>query len=327
MTTGLSTTRLPHGSVAVRLETDGAFGIGEASPLPDYSPDTIDEAHDALAGPQTLPAFDADRVTDWLDQLGHLASPAAQFALETAAFDLAGRLRQQPVRALLSSAVPPASIALNALVATEAEAARAFDRGIRTLKVKLGRNEFAEEYAFVRKLRATYPDVAIRLDANGAWPLERAAAYLEQLAELTIEYIEEPVASADMPRLTSPIRLAADESLSRLSTDALLANDSIDIFVLKPMLQGGLRRCLRLADAALAGGANVVVSHMFDGPIARAACAELSLALATKLACGLDAHAALPRWPALNVPQLTDNAIVPTDTVGLGVTGAEALWA
>jgi len=318
----------PWGSAVVRLYSGGAVGVGEATPLPTYSPDTIDDVADALHElPATLPALDPADVRGWLRRIGPLGSPAAQFAIETAAFDVAGKLLATPARALLSPHRPASRVPFNALVADEAGADAAVKRGIRTLKLKVGRGPFRDDYAVIDQLRRRLgDDIAIRVDANGHWKVPHARDYLPALADLGVDYVEEPVPGATLATLPSPVVLAADESLVAVAAAELLGNDAIGVLVLKPMLLGGLLRCLDLAARARDAGARVVVSHMFDGPIARAACAELCLALAPQLACGLDRHAGLNGWPDIITPQLGDNAVVASDTVGLGLSGAEVLW-
>ena len=319
VTPSLTTTQLSHGSVLVRLSLGKVVGMGEATPLPGYSPDSVGAAARALASVTELPGFDAENVPGWVrDTLPALASPAARFAIETAAFDLAGHLRGKPVRELLAVG-DTGRVPINALVTSMADAERALADGIRTVKVKVGRRPFDEDVSFVRNLRAELgDDINIRVDANGKWATHEASSYLEQLDELSIEYVEEPVATAQLSSFASAITLAADESLARVSPRRLLQNSAIRVFVLKPMLLGGLMHCMDLAATARTAGAEVVVSHMFDGPIALAACAELSLALAPRLACGLAPHDGLRRWPKNTVPQLTADAVIASDSVGIG---------
>jgi L-alanine-DL-glutamate epimerase-like enolase superfamily enzyme len=67
-------------------------------------------------------------------------------------------------------------------------------------------------------------------------------------------------------------------------------------------------------------GLGVVVTHLFDGPIAMAAACELALALPKTLACGLDVHDGLTAWPPCDVPQRRNDCLVsPNSTSGLGV--------
>src|SRR5690606_33379374 len=86
--------------------------------------------------------------------------------------------------------------------------------------------------------------------------------------------------------------------------DALLAAGLANVLVLKPMLLGGFLPALALAARARACGAGVVISHLFDGPVALAASAHLAVALGTTRACGLDRHSGLQAWPEIDIPFL-----------------------
>lgn len=314
-------------SALVCLRAGDRMGVGEATPLPGYSTDDVEQAGAALAALSEPPRLDAGDVYGWLGRLGRLASPAAQCAIETAAFDLAGKLRDQPVRALLCPRERFAAVPVNALISDLAGADLALERGITTLKLKLGRQPFARELAMLHDVRARAgAGVHVRADVNRGWSPEQAPGHLTALAELELEYVEEPVPSAALPQLDSPLPLAADESLAELAASRVLDNPAVRVLVLKPMLLGGLVRCIELATVARAAGAEVVVSHMMDGPIALAACAELALALGPRLACGLAPHRGLERWPAIAIPQLAASAIEPADVVGLGCSKVEALW-
>jgi L-alanine-DL-glutamate epimerase-like enolase superfamily enzyme len=67
--------------------------------------------------------------------------------------------------------------------------------------------------------------------------------------------------------------------------------------VLKPMALGGILRCLEIARLAHERRLDVVVSHLFDGPLALAAAAVLALTAGTPgVAMGLDRHAGLDAW-------------------------------
>jgi L-alanine-DL-glutamate epimerase-like enolase superfamily enzyme len=98
-----------------------------------------------------------------------------------------------------------------------------------------------------------------------------------------------------------------DESLGGVAPEALSAllhAAGAHVIVLKPMAVGGFSACVRLADTARALGCDVVVTHLFDGPIAlRAASVLAMLVHSPNLAAGLAPHAGLAIWP--EVPSVT----------------------
>lgn len=313
-----------RGLIVTVRDGRGRAGVGEASPLPGFSPDTLDACEAALAA-VSLPA--ALELADVPSVCAAVPAPAARFALETALLDLLGQSAGIPVAALLAglASLPIAPAPLCALVTDLAagldHVAHALARGIRCIKVKVGRPGcFDDELAFLRAVRARHGDaLSVRLDANRAWTPAQAAHHLERLAEVAPEYIEEP--TGDLFALgASPVPLAVDESLAAMEPgrlDALLASGLVRAVVLKPMVLGGSLPCLALAARARVHGAAAVVSHLFDGPVALAACAHLAVLLHT--ACGLDRHPGLGAFPALDVPHLGADRVKVPVLPGLGL--------
>lgn len=317
-------------------DEDGVRGLGEASPLPGYSPDTLAACRaglEALAGALPL-ALDlasppAAQLQACLEPIP-AELPAARMALETALLDLAGKRLGTSVAALLGGP-PGASVPLAALLPdgelggqiTNLE--RGLTAGLRTFKLKVGRpGRFAKELETIRALRCACPgEWSLRLDVNGAWGLDEARDHLAVLAGEHVELVEQPVAPELLFELTgSPVPLAADETV-RLprAVERLAASGACRAVVLKPMVLGGLLRCLDLARRARDAGMGVIVTHLFDGPVALAAACELALALdPPPLACGLAPHPALAAWPAVRPPQLRGDRIVPHAGAGHGVT-------
>jgi o-succinylbenzoate synthase len=312
------------------IDADGRIGCGEASPLPGYSSDSLARCEEDLTGLRAgeLPAPEPGTpVEPQLRELGaQVAAPAARFALECAWLDLLGQATGRSLAALLGR-VAFSSIPLAALVDAPSEAeslalARlAVAKGIRVLKLKVGRpGAFDRELALARRLRHELgPEVALRLDANRAWSPEETPARLAALAEIAPELVEEP--SPIWPT-ASPVPLALDETLQQPDSEVCLRALSrvCRAIVLKPMALGGFTRCLALARLAGELGLDVVVSHLFDGPIALAAAAELALALPRPpRACGLARHAGLSAWPAVEIPQIGAHSIEARPLAGLGV--------
>jgi o-succinylbenzoate synthase len=324
----------------VRLhDAAGRTGYGEASPLPGYSPDGLGDCEAVLgrfAWSALQPAADFASVARLVAQQIPATLPAARFAAELAALDLLGQQTQAAAWRLLAAepatAAPlglatllDAADAEGALVAADA----AKQRGITTFKLKVGRcDAFERELSLLRKLRARFGHaVRLRLDANRAWSARRAAERLQALAEIEPEFVEEPVSARQLHELgSSPVPLALDESLQTESLEAAapwLRSCRIEAVVLKPMALGGLAACLELAAGARRHGLAVVVSHLFDGPVALAGCAALALCAGSAgRAAGLDRHAGLGVWPSATIATLTEHAIVPSDAPGLGLRWA-----
>ncbi|MFW6051621.1 MAG: mandelate racemase/muconate lactonizing enzyme family protein [Myxococcota bacterium] len=316
-------------------DREGGEGWGEASPLPGYSPDSLHRVGAVLRSVpfDGLPPLDPGRplgpqLEAALQRVGP-GAPSAQFAVETALLDLCGRRWGAPVHRLLGGSAETRPVPLCALVdgddeeavARSAEAAVA--GGMRALKLKIGADPSRDRERAMAVRRAVGTDVSLRLDANGSFREDRAVEALEALRCADPELVEEPVAPHVVRRLGRwPVPLGADESLqdarARPVVEALTREGAYRAWVLKPMALGGALACMRLAARARAAGADPIVSHLFDGPIALAAAAELALALGGRRAAGLAPHVGLSAWPERPLAALSGGHLVPHDRPGLG---------
>lgn len=283
------------------VDAEGRTGTGEATPLPGYSPDTLGDARAALQALAARLPFDVVPDPAGVAILvGTLpvGVPSARFAVETALLDLVAAAEDVSVATLLRGGPAPHLVRHAALLASPgtaealAEASRAVARGVDTLKRKLRGRPFDEELALLSLLRGRFgAGVELRVDANGAWTPEEARLRLEALARVGVALVEEPTHGADLCALGRvAVPWAADESLADPAlAERLLCQPSCAAFVLKPMLLGGVWRCLALAELADQYDRELVVTHLFDGPVALGACEALAAALPrAPLACGLD---------------------------------------
>jgi O-succinylbenzoate synthase len=165
--------------------------------------------------------------------------------------------------------------------------------GFRAVKVKVGRPNPDEDVALVAAVRdAIGPRVALRIDANGAWDLDTAAAMIRRLSRCDLELVEQPIAGLDeLARLRRrvDVPIAADESVRSVGDARCLdALDAADALVLKVQPLGGVRPALRVAEAA---GVPALVTSMRETSIGIAAGLALAAALpALPYACGLAAR-------------------------------------
>ncbi len=164
--------------------------------------------------------------------------------------------------------------------------------GCRTAKVKVAEpgQAAADDLDRVAAVRdALGPSGKVRIDANGGWDVDTAAAMLARLAAYDLEYAEQPCATldelADLRKRTD-IPLAADESIRKASDPlAVRAAGAADIVVLKVAPLGGVRPALAVAQAC---GLPVVVSSAVESSVGLAAGVALAAALpALDYDCGL----------------------------------------
>ncbi|MCA9609697.1 MAG: hypothetical protein KC619_29060 [Myxococcales bacterium] len=316
---------------SVRLllsDGEGGLGIGEAAPLAGMSAESASEARDALAHfdwpaqpPQSL-----EEVAELVARIDPRL-PSARFALETALLSLWTSRLGVPLWSVWTDEVEELGVATTLwgrddrqLVEMAREAA-AYD--VPAVKVKIGRQPALDEW-LVETVRSLLPDAELRLDANGNLGADGLAARLDALSAFRPGFLEEPASMDVIEALDAvPFPLAVDESLAGPDGEEIferaLACPHVDVVILKPSLLGGLMRSWDLAERAQEAGKRAIVSHLMEGPIARAACAHLALALGGEPA-GLGEHPGLlPLSDGLCTPWIETTWIDPPETPGLSL--------
>lgn len=125
------------------------------------------------------------------------------------------------------------------------------NQNFRCIKLKIGVN-WKEEKEILHQLRKEFSaqDLELRVDANGAFNLSQAQIVLEELAELEIHSIEQPIKAGQIQEMahlctTTPTPIALDEELigvfQRVDKEKLLQNIQPQYIILKPSLVGGWR--------------------------------------------------------------------------------------
>jgi L-alanine-DL-glutamate epimerase-like enolase superfamily enzyme len=291
-----------HGTVTdrelllVSLEAaDGLVGYGEAAPLESYDGVSIAEVRAGLdACAPVLEAYrDATPIADVLARCAEATVvPQALAAVDLALWDLAGRRTREPVWRLLGASRAGA-IEVNWTIASSDrsgaahEAAIARAEGYGTVKVKVAIGDDAGRLAAVRAFGG--PDLAIRIDANGAWSLEEAAVALPSFEATGIELCEEPVSGVEPIRAlwaTGQLEygLALDESAA--DPDAF-TRPAADAMCLKIARCGGISGAIDTAARARAAGYEVYLASTLDGPLGIAAALHAATVIQPSRACGL----------------------------------------
>jgi L-alanine-DL-glutamate epimerase-like enolase superfamily enzyme len=272
---------------------DGVTGRGEAAPLEAYDGVPIELVGEALERYAEVlgGAGDSRTGAELLDTCREIADlPQALAAVDLALWDAAGQRADRPVAALLTDE-PFAQVPVNATIgATDragaaAAAADAADAGFECIKVKVGTGDDAGRVAAVR--RAVGDQVAIRLDANGAWAVAEAVEAIEELARQDLELVEEPVSGIGPLRSVRervPVRVAMDETAAQ---HGAIASGAADAVCLKISRCGGISALLAQATLVRATGAEVYLASTFDGPLGIAAALHCAAALRVDLPCGL----------------------------------------
>lgn len=295
-------------------------GVGEASPLPEFGHDNVEQARrelEALDG-STLEAVSrtADAFEAVCDVTRSMKSPSARNAVETCVLDVAAQLAGVPMWRLISGGSPPERLPASAVVNLFADdfatrAAKELDQGLTTLKLKCGHHPEKElqNLAELERLAREGPgSVNVRLDPNASWRFSRARQFLERLRELdalVLDWVEDPTPNPfEWVKLSDIAAIAADEILvGREADPALLDSIRPDVVILKPMALGGFTSCFGWMALAEERDMQVSVSHFFDGPVALDAAVHFAFSLrggqdgrVEQKAPGLGLHAGLSGW-------------------------------
>ena len=224
-------------------------GIGECSPLSGLS---IDDRPDYEVKLKEVCERPADFIGSKLKKLNQW--PSIKFGLEMAYLDL----KQAGVGELYPSEFTDGKqgIAINGLIwmgnadYIKAQIKDLLDRGFNCLKMKIGALNFEDELEILYGIRKLYKatDLILRVDANGAFPSDKALENLKRLSELDLHSIEQPIKAgqwSEMARLCqeTPLAIALDEELipvvKEVDKKRLLEEINPQYIILKPSLLGG----------------------------------------------------------------------------------------
>lgn len=303
----------------------GAAGWGEASPLPGFSRETLDETGHQLKGLASSflgRDLSEDRlpIGDLLgrEPCGQDIPPSARFGFELSVWNLYAESQGKTLPEVFSEE-PGAWVSLNGLLSGTGErvveeARRMREAGYEAVKLKVGSREVGEDAELARAVAGALGDsVALRLDANRAWGFEEAVEFFREASGVRYEYVEEPLAGPEgLSRLAGEygVRVALDESLAGMEPGCLERHRYARAVVLKPTLLGGVSRTLDFAREAGRLGLVPVVSSAYETGVGTQALISLSASIGGGgIPAGLDTYRRLgadvlePR-PDLSAPRV-----------------------
>ena len=203
-------------------------------------------------------------------------------AVDAALWDVKARLLDLPLVKLLGAvrdAVPvygSGGFTSYSIERLQRQLAGWVERGIRAVKMKVGRVP-ADDHARVRAARAAIgPASGLFVDANGAYSVKQALAHAEAFAEEGVTWLEEPVSSDDLDGL----RAVRDRAPATMEVAA--GEYGYDLYYFRRMAEAGAIDVAQ-ADATRCAGVTGFLQ-------VAALCDAYNLPLSSHTASALHAH-------------------------------------
>ncbi len=317
-----------HGFL-VTVEDDASHcGYGDCAPLNGSEDESqakhwLDQRRPLLIGLTTEAALEALPPA-------RRCPPAARCGLETAMLDLIAAQHLLPLYRWLeprSSCSVRVNTNLGSLDRETDSPSAAAATGVAVVKLKIGLLSVSQDIENLQRYAATLPEgMSLRLDANQAWSMQQARAFIAGAANLPVECLEEPLQNPSCTGLERLQRLASfplalDESLTQLSHEEVLYRKPVARLVLKPMLLGGPGAALTIARKARLAGLECVVTTTVDSAVGSWAAVHLAAAVDAGhnvMSHGLGTSCWLARDIA-TPPPIHNGKITLGDSPGLGI--------
>ena len=280
-------------NIIVRVTTDsGITGFGECSPsttINGESSETCFVVSEYLArhllGKDPVDIAGCSALMDSL----FFGNTSIKSAFDIALHDIASQEAGVPLYLFLGGnddkeLFTDYTVSLDGAGIMAADAKEIKERGFPFIKVKLGESR-KKDVERIRQIREAVGDaIPLRLDANQGWDRKTAIDVLNDLADVNIQFCEEPIPRWDFMSLpevrkASPVPVMADESrLDHHDAERLIGLGACDYINIKLGKSSGLYKACKIADLAARAGIRMMVGGFIETRIAFTASAHLSLA-------------------------------------------------
>jgi L-alanine-DL-glutamate epimerase-like enolase superfamily enzyme len=276
----------------IRVHTDeGIYGVGECSAFPMIAGETQNTCYEMAKDFAALwKGKDAWAIEERLQELDAFTAfnSTAKSAFDMALYDLAAKKAGVPLYKYLGgqqkTLETDLTIGINTPAAMAEAAADFIQRGVRIIKVKLGKNA-KEDVERIRQIRAAAgPDIQLRIDANQGWSYEDALYALTAMGPYHIQFCEQPMRHWNdhhLPALKkqSPIKIMADESVfDHHDALRLIAADACDYVNIKFAKSGGIAEAIRINTACADHNIPCMMGGMLESRVALTAFGHFALA-------------------------------------------------
>ena len=279
-------------NIFIRIHvSNGIYGVGECSAFPMITGETQSTCFEmakefALLWKNKNAADISARLRE-LDDFTAFNS-TIKSAFDMALYDIAAKTAGQPLYAFLGGSQKELETDLTIGIAPPEQMAQKADefvkRGVRIIKIKLGKNA-AEDIERVKRIRQSAgPSVTMRVDANQGWKFEDSVKVLNEISKYNIEFCEQPMRYWDdhlLPELRkqSPVKIMADESVyDHRDAERLISANACDYVNIKFAKSGGIHEAIKVHDTCKKQNIPCMMGGMLESRIALSAFAHFAMA-------------------------------------------------
>ena len=279
-------------NIFIRVHTDAdIFGVGECSAFPMIVGETqatcFAMAQDFAAIWKGKNALDIeDRMNELHDYTAF--NSTIKSAFDMALYDIAAKAAEQPLYKFLGGDKKALETDLTIGIASPdkmAETAVEFvQKGVRIIKVKLGKDAKQDVIRIQRIVEAIGPDIQLRIDANQGWNFDEAVYALQALGAFNIQFCEQPMRHWHDDRLPalrklSPVKIMADESVfNHYDTKRLIIAEACDYVNIKFSKSGGILEAIKINEICEQYHVPCMMGGMLESRVALTAFAHFALA-------------------------------------------------
>lgn len=262
-------------------DADGFEGIGDCCPFPEFGSESIEDVENVVSDFKLKVIINETEIEKSINNclLNYNKLPALRHGLEQAIINIICNKNKTTIDNLLNLKLKK-RVNVNAAIGflnveESVKAARNhIEKGFTTIKLKIGRSNFEEDFSVIKLIRETFGEnIKLRTDSNGNWNLDEAIINLRALEQFDIEYAEQPVNNlSDYIKLKKKtnIPLAPDESI-RSVKDAkeFIKSGAVSYLILKPMMIGGMLPTLEIIKQALTENIIPVITSSFESAVGK----------------------------------------------------------
>lgn len=279
-------------NIFIRVYTnEGIYGVGECSAFPMIAGETQATCFEmAKDFAQLWKNKDPLNIPERMNELHAYTAynSTAKSAFDMALYDISAKAAGKPLYAFLGgekkSMETDLTIGIDTPEAMAEKAVEFKNKGVRIIKVKLGR-ETEEDVQRIKQIREAIGDtLQLRIDANQGWTHEAAQLALTAISRYNIEFCEQPMRRYNdhlLPELnrTSPIPIMADESVfDHHDAKRIINSNGCSYVNIKFAKSGGIAEALNINEVCSAHNIPCMIGGMLESRIALTAFAHFAAA-------------------------------------------------